>query len=116
MYFVRGSDLFDEEYTAPEFNIQNTLIGGHPDWGPFNSIIYHLEVLTEDNSGGTLVIKDPLSEVEAVRRVFGPNTFESSLGTIPSASEELSISVSLFGESNLHLRIAGGIEYIWEVG
>jgi hypothetical protein len=113
IHFVRAVDIFDREYTSPEFDVQNTLIGTHPDWGPFNSIIYHLDVLTHENSGGTLVIKDPLSEIEAVRRVFGPNTFESSLGTIPSGSEELSTSVSLFGDSTLHLRIAGGIEYTW---
>lgn len=115
VYFVRGVDLVDELYTAPVFDVFNTLITGHPDWGPFDSLVYHYEVLTEDNSGGTLVVKDPTSTVEAMRRVFGPNAFESSLGTIPSGSEEMSVSVSLAGNSYLRLRIAGGIEYIWTV-
>ncbi len=115
VYFIRGVDLVDELHTSPVLDVHNTLIEGHPDWGPFDSLIYHFEILTEDNSGGTLVIKDPTSEVEAIRRVFGPNTFESSLGTIPSESEELSVSVSLAGESYLRLRIAGGIENIWTV-
>jgi hypothetical protein len=115
VYFVRGVDLVDELYTAPVLEVYNTLIMGHPDWGPFDSLVYHYEVLTEDNSGGTLVVKDPTSTVEAMRRVFGPNSFESSLGTIPSESEELSVSVSLAGDSYLRLRIAGGIEYLWTV-
>jgi hypothetical protein len=115
VYFVRGVDLFDEEFTSPVIDIHNTLIQGHPDWGPFDTLIYHFVIITESSSGGTLVVKDPLSEIEAMRRVFGPNTFENSLGTIPSDSEEMSISVSLTGDANLKLRVAGGIEYIWTI-
>ncbi|UCG68865.1 MAG: hypothetical protein JSV09_13895 [Thermoplasmata archaeon] len=115
VYFVRGMDLYDEEFTSPALEVHNTLIEGHPDWGAFDNLIYHFEVLTESNSGGTLVVKDPLSEIEAMRRVFGPNTFENSLGTIPSDSEELSISVSLTGDAHLRLRVAGGIEYMWTI-
>lgn len=115
VYFVRGVDLMRHEYTAPVVDVQNTLIEGHPNWGPFDQIIYFFEVNTEANSGGTLVIKDPTANTEAMRRVFGPNTFENSLGTIPSDSEQLSVSTSLTGESYLNLRIAGGIEYAWTV-
>ncbi len=115
VYFVRGVDLMKHDYSSPVVDVQNTLIEGHPEWGPFDQIIYHFEVLTEANSGGTLVIKDPTTTTEAMRRVFGPNTFESSLGTIPSDSEQLSVSIALTGESYLNLRIAGGIEYSWVV-
>ena len=115
VYFVRGVDLMQHEYSSPVVDVQNTLIEGHPEWGPFDQIIYYFEVLTEANSGGTLVIKDPTTTSEAMRRVFGPNTFESSLGTIPSDSEQLSVSIALTGESYLDLRIAGGIEYSWIV-
>ena len=115
VFFVRGVDLFDKIYSAPDFETQNTLVQGHPEWGPFESLIYHFEVMTQDGSGGTLVLKDPSSQIEAMRRVFGPNFMERSLGTIPSPSEELSIQVSLVGNADLRLRIAGGIEYIWTV-
>jgi hypothetical protein len=115
VYFVRGVDLMKHEYSSPVVDVQNTLIEGHPEWGSFDQIIYHFEVLTEANSGGTLVIKDPTTTTEAMRRVFGPNTFESSLGTIPSDSEQLSVSIALTGDSFLKLRIAGGIEYSWVV-
>lgn len=115
VYFVRGVDLMKHEYSAPVVDVQNTLIEGHPEWGPFDQIIYYFEVLTEASSGGTLVIKDPTTQTEAMRRVFGPNTFESSLGTIPSDSEQLSVSIALTGDSFLKLRIAGGIEYSWIV-
>jgi hypothetical protein len=115
VFFVRGVDLFDETYSAPDTDTQNTLISGHPEWGPFDSLIYYFEITTGGGSGGTLILKDPSSPVEAMRRVFGPNMFESSLGTIPSPSEELSTQITLVGTANLGLRIAGGIEYIWNV-
>jgi hypothetical protein len=115
VFFVRGVDLYDNTYTAPEAEIQNTAISGHPDWGPFDSLIYHFEITTGGGSGGTLILKDPSSPVEAMRRLFGPNMFESSLGTIPSPSEELSTQITLTGQANLRLRIAGGIEYVWSV-
>jgi hypothetical protein len=115
VFFVRGVDLFDNSYSAPDFELQNTAVSGHPDWGSFDSLIYYFEISTGGGSGGTLILKDPASSIEAMRRVFGPNMFESSLGTIPSPSEELSIQVSLAGTANLKLRIAGGIEYVWTV-
>jgi len=115
VFFVRGVDLVDDIFTAPVIEINNTLIGGHPTSGPFDSLIYHFEITTGGGSGGTLILKDPSSPVEAMRRVFGPNMFESSLGTIPSPSEELSTQITLTGTANLRLRIAGGIEYVWSV-
>jgi hypothetical protein len=115
VYFVRGVDIIKEYYTAPAFELFNSYIGSHPDWGPFDSLIYHFVVSTEDNSGGTFILRDPLTSSEAMRRVFGPNIFESSVGTIPSDSEQLGVEVSLFGDAYLDLRIAGGIEYVWIV-
>lgn len=115
VFFVRGVDLFDSTYSAPEAEIQNTLIFGHPQWGPFDSLIYHFEITTGAGSSGTLILKDPASPSEAMRRIFGPNLFESTIGTIPSPSEELTTQVTLTGEADLRLRIAGGIEYIWIV-
>jgi hypothetical protein len=115
VYFVRGVDIINEYYTAPAIEVFNSYIGSHPDWGPFDSLIYHFVVSTEDASGGSIILKDPSTASEAMRRIFGPNIFESSLGTIPSDSEQLGIEISLFGEAYLDLRIAGGIEYIWNV-
>ncbi len=115
VYFVRGRDIIDATYAAPAADSYKTPITGHPQWGPFDSLIYHFVVSTADNSGGTLIIKDPTSNLEAMARIFGPNIYESALGTIPSNSDELSVTISLFGEASLHLRIAGGIEYVWNV-
>ncbi len=119
VYFVRARDLFNEVYTSergsPAIDLYNSFLDqGHPDWGEWDYLVYYYEVITEENSGGTLTVADPLSK-EAMKRVFGPNTFESTLGTIPSESGEWKVTVVLGGESYLRLRIAGGIEYIWTV-
>lgn len=115
VYFVRGVDLFDEEYSSPVLDIYNSFFdSGHPDWGEFNYLIYYYDITTNDASGGTLAVTDPGSEI-AMRRVFGPNTFERTLGTIPSESGEWQVTVSLAGNSNLQMKIAGGLEYIWAV-
>ena len=119
VYFVRAVDLFDEEYVSargsPDIDFYNSFFdSGHPDWGPFNYLVYHYDVLTGDSSGGTVTVTDPGSE-SAMRRVFGPNTFENALGTIPSESGEWKVTVVIGGETYVRLRIAGGIEYIWTV-
>lgn len=119
IYFVRGVDVFDEEYSSsqgsPLIDIYDTFIDqGHPNWGPFDSLIYYYEVYTQDASSGTLTVRDHRSETK-LRRVFGPNILENTLGKIPSEAGEWSVTVSLTGDSYLRLRMAGGIEYIWTV-
>ncbi len=115
VYFVRGRDLFNEIYTSPVIDVQNSFLDqGHPEWGPFDYLVYYYEVLTSDNSGGTLTVTDPLKE-EAMKRFFGPNTFERALGSIPSESGEYKVTVALAGDSTLELRVAGGLEYKWTV-
>ena len=119
VYFVRATDLFSDVYNSkrgsPAIDLYNSFLDqGHPNWGDWDYLVYYYEVITEENSGGTLTVADPLSK-EAMKRVFGPNTFESTLGTIPSESGEWKVTIALGGDSYLRLRIAGGIEYIWTV-
>jgi hypothetical protein len=77
--------------------------------------VYYYGVETGENAGGTLTVNDAPSDDLAMRRVFGPDTYERTQGTIASDTEEYKVSVALTGECNLDLRIAGGIEYIWTV-
>ena len=119
VYFVRARDLFSDVYnskrTSPAIDRYNSFLDqGHPNWGDWEYLVYYYELITEENSGGTLTVADPLSK-EAMKRVFGPNTFECTLGTIPSESGEWKVTLALAGNSYLKLRIAGGIEYIWTV-
>jgi len=119
VYFIRGSDLFDEEYISergsPDIDFYNSFLDqGHPDWGPFDYLVYYYDVQTGDSSGGTIAVTDPGSESQ-MRRSFGPNTFERAIGTIPSESGEWGVTVIIGGESHLRLRVSGGIEYTWTV-
>lgn len=119
VYFIRGVDLLDADYSSergsPELEFYNSFFdSGHEDWGPFNDLIYYYEVETEDSSGGALTITDPVSS-ETMARSFGSNMVESALGTIPSDSGEWKVQLVLSGDTHLILRIAGGIEYTWDV-
>lgn len=119
LYFIRGVDLFDEEYSSargsPEMQFYDTFLdSGHPNWGPFDDLIYFFEVETGSNTVGVLTIRDHGSN-NRLRRTFQSNTVESSLGLIPSDAGEWGVTVSLLGQSTLRVRIAGGIEYQWNV-
>lgn len=118
-YFVRGVDLFDKQYISttdsPISDVYDSFIDqGHPKWGPFDLLIYYLDVSTESGAAGTLSLRDHQSET-ALLREFGPEHMENSLGNIPSNSGEWTLTVNLEGDAELRLRIAGGIEYIWNV-
>jgi hypothetical protein len=119
VYFVRARDLFSDVYSSsigsPALDLYNSFLDrGHPNWGDWDYLVYYYEVVTGENSGGTLIVADPLSK-ESMKKVIGPNTFENTLGTIPSQSGEWKVSLALRGDSDLELQIAGGIEYIWTV-
>ncbi len=119
LYFVRGVDLFDEVYSSargsPELQFYNTFLdSGHPNWGPFQDLIYFFEVETGSNTVGVLTINDH-STNNNLRRTFQSNTAESSLGLIPSEAGEWGVTVTLLGQSDLRVRIAGGIEYQWNI-
>lgn len=119
VYFVRGVDLYDREFVStpdsPVAELYDSFLDqGHPSWGPFDLLIYYLDITTESDSGGWLTLRDHQSET-ALHREFGPDYMESSLGTIPSNSGEWTLTVNLEGNAELRMRIAGGIEYIWTV-
>lgn len=118
-YFVRGVDLYDKQFnstpSSPVVDFYDSFVDqGHPDWGPFDLLIYYLDVLTQSDSVGSITLRDHQSET-ALLREFGPDTMESSLGTIPSESGEWTLTVNLDGNAGLRMRIAGGIEYVWTV-
>lgn len=115
VYFVRGYDIIGQLYNSPYSETYKSHIEGHPEWGAFDSWIYHFEIKTEDNSGGALIIRDPITPQGGTERSFSSNTYESSLGIIACNSDELSLTITLYGEAYMHLRIAGGIEYVWNV-
>ncbi len=119
LFFVRGVDLFDDEYSSsrgsPEIDLYNSFIDrGHPNWGPFDELIYFYDVETRSGTVGTLTIRDHSTRAN-LRRTFESNMVARSLGTLESKAGEWSVTVSFAGDSDLHIKIAGGIVYSWNV-
>ena len=119
VYFIRGVDLYNEEYSSssgsPTIDVYDSFIDrGHQKWGPFDSLIYfyHVEIATQSN--GLLTIRDH-STTTVLRKIFDPGTQESSLGSIPSSGGEVGVAIVLQGNCQLHLMMAGGIEYSWSI-
>jgi hypothetical protein len=119
VYFVRGVDLYNEEYESstgsPSIDVYDSFIDrGHQKWGPFDSLIYFYQVKIGSQSNGLLTIRDH-STTTVLRKIYDPGTEESSLGSMPSSGGEMGVTVVLQGSCALHLMIAGGIEYSWSI-
>jgi len=119
VYFIRAGDLFDREYTStpgsPVADVYDTFVDqGHPKYGPWDHLIYFLNIDTKDNSGGSVAFRDHAGET-AFQRTIGPDTNENTLGSIPSESGNWTVVTNLDGNAYLRVRIAGGITYSWDV-
>ncbi len=119
VYFVRGVDLYEKEYSSstgsPAIDIYDSFMDrGHPNWGPFDYLIYFYEVELGPQSNGLLTIRDH-STTTVLRKVYDPGTSENSLGSLPSSGGEVGLTIVLQGTASLHLMMAGGIEYSWNV-
>ncbi len=119
VYFVRGVDLYDEHFKSntgsPVVELYDSFVDqGHPDWGPFDLLIYYLQVETGSGASGSLSLRDHTGN-SPLARAFGPNYAEESLGDVQSESGEWQVTVTLEGSVDLRFRIAGGIEYTWSV-
>jgi hypothetical protein len=61
----------------------------------------------------SLTLRDHTS-ISALARVWGPGAEElGTLGTIPYPSEEYTLTLTFTGNTNLRLKIAGGITESW---
>ena len=119
VYFIRGVDLYATEFESnrgsPEIEVYDTFMDqGHPNWGPFEMLIYYYEMDIGPESGGILTLRDHISQTP-LRETLRPEDFGNRIGRIPSNTGEWGVTVSLFGDSKLDLKIAGGIEYMWTV-
>jgi hypothetical protein len=118
-YFIRGLDLYDRSFSSstgsPEVDLYDTFIDqGHPQWGPFDSLIYFYSVKTGGGSNGVMTIRDH-STTTTVRKEFQSGVEENGFGSINSNAGEWGVTVILRGGCDLKLMIAGGIEYSWTI-
>ena len=117
VYFVRGKDLFDGDYSSPPpvVDVYDSFVdSGHENYGDFDNLIYYFDVVTGGDGAASINLKDH-TEVSGHSQSFGPGSSEGSLGTVPSSSGNWTVNVDLEGSSYLRIRIAGGITYIWDV-
>ena len=119
VYFVRGGDWFSNtwEDTGTDFEFRDTfLVSDHPSDGGWDEMIYFLDAESGAGSSITMTLRDHLS-VSALERVWGPGASEiGTLGTIPSPSEEYTLTATFTGGSTfLRIMIAGGITESWNL-
>ena len=114
-YFCRGGDLYDEEFIGPDFGYYDTEFAneGHERYGPWNYVVYYLEA--EIGSGsGELILRDHDS-TNILVETFSPGNSKNELGTVMGTSGNWTLEISLSGDADVRIRIAGAIEYSYAV-
>ena len=115
-YFCRGGDLYDEEFSGPDFSFYDTVYvnEGHERYGNWNYIVYYIESEMGSSGSGELILKDQ-EDTDVLVEAFSPGTTKSEAGTVLGESGNWTMEISLSGDSNVRLRIAGAIEYSYAV-
>ena len=117
-YFCRGGDLYDEEFIGPDFGYYDTEFAneGHERYGPWNYVVYYLEakIGSEPGSGGELILRDHES-TDILVETFSPGNSKNELGTVMGTSGNWTLEISLSGDADVRIRIAGAIEYSYAV-
>lgn len=114
-YFCRGGDLYDEKFIGPDFGYYDTEFAneGHERYGPWNYVVYYLEA--EIGSGsGELILRDHDS-TNILVETFSPGNSKNELGTVMGTSGNWTLEISLSGNADVRIRIAGAIEYSYAV-
>lgn len=119
-FFLRAEDLYENTWSSssgdPEIELRDTFFdAGHPRDGAFDELIYHLtaEVADEVDAAGALTLRDRGSSALLDRTWQAGEQETGTVGTVPSNTGEYSLTVALTGLSEVHLILAGGIEYSW---
>jgi len=118
-YFYRARDVFDTEYhstsSSPVVDIFDTFIdSGHPKYGAWDVLVYHLDIESASNGGGFVNLRDRSSTTQ-MTEVIDSDTDTTKLGTVPSENGNWTVVVELDGTVDLHVRIAGAIIYSYTV-
>ena len=115
-YFCRGGDLYDEEFIGPDFGYYDTEFAneGHERYGPWDYIVYYLEAEIGDSEtdGGEWALRDHES---ADIILEGITVTKNELGTVTGTSGNWTLEISLSGDADVRIRIAGAIEYSYAV-
>jgi hypothetical protein len=114
-WFIRATDLKDARYESTDNDVYDSFVdSGHPSGVDFDYLVWYLDVDIAQGGSGSLTIKDHAG-ASPLTRAWGSGARESgAIGTIPSQTDEYSLTVTLRGQdSYIHLKVAGGIENHW---
>ncbi|MCH2440066.1 MAG: hypothetical protein MK220_01905 [Candidatus Poseidoniia archaeon] len=112
-WFCRGGDLYEGMFAGPDFEFYDTAFAndGHVRYGPWSYIVYWLEADIGSSGSGELVLRD--HDGEQLTEVFTPGNSFQELGVVTGASGNWTLQVSLSGDADVRILIAGAIEYGW---
>ena len=111
-WFCRGGDLYEGKFSGPDFEFYDTAFAndGHVRYGPWSYVVYWLEEDIRSGSG-ELVLRD--HDGAQLTRVYAPGNSHRGLGVVTGASGNWTLQVSLSGNADVRLVVAGAIEYGW---
>ena len=119
-FFIRASDMHGGHWQAstgaPDIELYDTFLdSGHPRDGAFDLLIVHLsaDVADEVDAAAALAVRDHTSTTVLQRTWQRGQHEDGSVHTIPSTSDEYSLTVMLTGQTEVRMLVAGGIEYSW---
>ena len=115
-YFCRGGDLYDEKFTGPEVSVYDTIYinEGHDRYGDWDYIIYFLNANIGSSGSGEIVLRDHL-ETDILVETLSPGTNMNEMGTVGGSSGNWTFEISLTGDAEVRMRIAGAIQYTYAV-
>jgi|GEM_PF-49074 len=117
VWFIRATDLYagswDHEGGTPDVEVRDTFfVGDHPSGEEYDEMVYYLSARMGGGTG-SLTLRDHTS-VSALERAWQPGEEEEGqLGEINSPSQDYTLTVTLSGDSEIAIIIAGGITYSW---
>ncbi|MBS71592.1 MAG: hypothetical protein CMO20_01380 [Thermoplasmata archaeon] len=113
VWFIRASDLFANSWSGPDVDVRDTFfVGDHPSGVEYDEMIYYLNA-NMGGGTGTLTLRDH-SSVSALERAWQPGeSEEGQLGEINAPSQDYTLTVTLTGQSEISIIIAGGITSSW---
>jgi hypothetical protein len=117
VWFIRATDLYagswDHDSGTPDAEIRDTFfVGDHPSGEEYDEMVYYLSARMGGGTG-SLTLRDHTS-LSALERVWQPGEAEEGqLGEINSPSQEYTLTVTLSGDSEIAIIIAGGITFSW---
>ena len=117
VWFIRATDLYagswDHEGGTPDVEVRDTFfVGDHPSGEEYDEMVYYLSARMGGGTG-SLTLRDHTS-VSALERAWQPGEEEEGqLGEINSPSQDYTLTVTLSGDSEIAIIIAGGITFSW---